>query len=105
MEFKKTYEIVVGEIVACNLQAKGILSKTWNFIRALHDGCLMSVWVKYLCFPPKYPLQKSLRQGCHNPQSMISFYIFINDVLPNYMVNEFVRKPGVEEWMSVDDMV
>ena len=35
-------------------------------------------------------------RAVHNPQSPISFYIFINDVLPNCMVSEFVWKPGVK---------
>ena len=43
IENKKTYEIVVCEIVAYKLRTNGVLSITWNFIRVLYDGCLMSV--------------------------------------------------------------
>ena len=73
LELKKVYEIVVGEIVVCNLQANGILSKTWNYIRALYDGYLMSVWVKYLCFPQNTLCRKVFVMAVHNPQSTISF--------------------------------
>ena len=54
---------------------------------------------------PENTFYRSLRQGCPQSTIHVSILDFKNDLLPNCMVSELVWEPGVEVWMSVDDMV
>lgn len=69
---------------------------------------MTDVWWVYkwdICaFPENTFYREVFIMAVHNPQYTISFCIFKNDLLPNCLVKKFVRKPGVEGWMSVDDM-
>ena len=69
----KVYEIVVGEIVVCNLRTIGILGK-----RGTSSELYMTdVWKMYECticaFPEYTFCRKVFVMAVHNPQSTISF--------------------------------